>query len=523
MTTIKHFLKPVLLTAIPLLAVLSCGKSFLDVPPQGQITEEQALIDPNAADKMVTGVYNTLYFGGFGNNTVGFLMAFAGDVTSDNSDKGSTQGDYGPGGQLDDFTFTPTNDIFNNLWSGHYQAIARANKAIDILNKSTFDEATRKRLLGETRFLRGLYYFNLVRMFGGVPKVIRVPLPSEGNSDEFQTRASAADIYNVIKDDLQYGVDNLPIKGDAGSSTGRATKGAAQALLSKVYLYLKDYQKAFDLSAAVIASNRYSLTTDYAGMFREVGVNNSESIFEVETGIHRGPDNCDAVSQIYSNGQGPRSKGAWTNTVDGKKYDGDLGFGLNSPSQDLANAYEPGDVRRAGTIIFINPTVPGGPNPGTVLWDGFRIPSQDSVENQRYNYKAYHSPFKETPSCNGYTDKDYKPKNIRLIRYAEVYLIYAEAAARLSNADGGVKLNELRAKRNLGPTSFNVDNVWKERRVELAMEHDRFFDLVRQGRAGTVMRAAGKNFVDNKHELFPIPQIQRDLSGNRLTQNPGYN
>lgn len=523
MTTIKHFLKLVLLATVVGLVVLSCKRSFLDVPPQGQITEEQALIDPDAADKMVTGVYNTLYFGGFGNNTVGFLMAFAGDVASDNSDKGSTTGDYSPGGQLDNFTFTPTNDIFNNLWSGHYQAIARANKAIEILDKSTFDETTRKRLLGESRFLRGFYYFNLVRMFGGVPKVIRVPLPSEGNSDEFQTRASVADIYTVIKDDLQYGVDNLPLKGDAGSSTGRATKGAAQALLAKVYLYLKDYQKAFDLSLAVINSGRYSLTSDYAGMFREVGVNNSESIFEVETGIHRGADNCDAVSQIYSNGQGPRSKSAWSNNVDGKQYDGDLGFGLNTPSADLANAYEAGDVRKNATIIFINPTVSGGPNPGTLLWDGFRIPTQDSVENPRYNYKAYHSPFKETPSCNGYTDKDYKPKNIRLIRYAEVVLIYAEAAARLSNADATTKLNELRAKRNLGPTTGTIDNIWKERRVELAMEHDRFFDLVRQGRAGTVLRALGKPFEDGKHELFPIPQVQRDLSGNRLTQNNGYN
>lgn len=520
MRTIKQLTIWTLLAVVPVLIVLSCGKSFLEVPPQGQITEEQALVDPGAADKMVTGVYNTLYFGGFGNNTVGFLMAFAGDVTSDNSDKGSTAGDYSPGGQLDNFDFTPANDIFNNLWQGHYQAIARVNKAIDILNNSTFDDAVKRRLLGEVRFLRGLYYFNLVRMFGGVPKLTRVILPAEANNAEFQTRASADEIYTVIKEDLQYGVDNLPLKGDAGSAPGRASKGAAQGLLAKVYLYQKDYQKAFDLSSAVITSGRYSLTDDYAGMFRETGVNNSESMFEVQTGTHRGQDNCDAVSQIYSNGQGPRSKAAWRNNVNGLQYDGDLGFGLNTPSADLAAAYEPGDVRRAGTIIFINAT--GGTNAGTLLWDGFRIPTQDSVENQRYNYKAYHSPFRETPSCNGYTDKDYKPKNIRILRYAEIVLIYAEAAARLGNADGTVKLNELRAKRNLGVTTGTVENVWKERRVELAMEHDRFFDLVRQGRAGTVLRAHGKAFVDGKNELFPIPQVQRDLSGNRLTQNPNY-
>jgi hypothetical protein len=509
--------------AILLMVGVGCKKSFLEIPPQGELTEEQALVDPNAADKMVTGVYNTLYFGGFGNNTVGFLWVILGDVASDDGDKGSHPTDYGDALQIDNFTTTPNNGLLNNVWSGHYQAIARCNKAIDILERSTFDETTRKRLLGETRFIRGLLYFNLVRAFGGVPKLIRVPQPDEGNSDEFQTRASVADIYDVIKGDFQYGVDNLPMKGESGSAVGRATKGAAQAYLAKVYMYLKDWQKALDLSLAVINSNKYAITTDYAGMFREVGINNSESIFEVQTGPHRGTDNCDAVSPLFSNSQGPRAKGAWTNNVDGKQYDGDLGFGFNSPTSDLAGAYEAGDVRRAATIIFVNPTVPGpGNNPGTILWDGFRIPTQDTVENPRYSYKAYHSPFKETASCNGYLDKDFKPKNIRLMRYAEVILIYAEAAAMLGNADGGIKLNDLRAKRNLPSTTLSQANVWKERRVELAMEQDRFFDLVRQGRAATVMTAHGKAFQAGKHELFPIPQAQRDLSGGRLTQNPGY-
>jgi hypothetical protein len=194
---------------------------------------------------------------------------------------------------------------------------------------------------------------------------------------------------------------------------------------------------------------------------------------------------------------------------------------MNSPSADLAGAYEAGDIRRATTIIFINPTVGGGPNPGTVLWDGFRLPTQDSVENPRYSYKAYHSPFKETPSCNGYLDKDFKPKNIRIMRYAEVLLIYAEAAAMIGNpGEATAKLNLVRARANLGASTGTVANIWKERRVELAMEQDRFFDLVRQGTAATVL--AGKGFKPNKNEVFPIPQSQRDLSGGRLDQNLGY-
>lgn len=518
----KHFIK-IMLAATVVLAAGSCKRSFLEVPPQGQLTEEQALVDPNAAQKLVDGVYNTLYFGSFGNNTVGFLYVIANDVASDDADKGSFPGDFSPAAEVDNFTFNPSNFIFNNIWAGHFQAINRANRAIDVLNKSTFDDATKKRLLGEVRFLRGFYYFNLVRMFGGVPKVIRVPLPSEGNADEFNKRASKAEIYTVVNEDLQYAVDNLPMKGDAGAVVGRITKGAAQGMLAKAYMYQGNWQKVFDLTKAVIESGRYSLA-DYTTTFREVGVNNSESVFEVQTGPHRGTDNCDAVSPLYSNGQGPRSKGTWKNNVDGKPYDGDLGFGLNSPSADLASAYEAGDIRRAATIIFVQPTVAGGPNPGTVLWDGFRIPTLDSTENPRYNYKAYHSPFKETPSCNGYLDKDYKPKNIRVMRYAEILLMYAEAAAnpgaQNNPGEATAKLNLVRARANLGASTGTIANIWKERRVELAMEQDRFFDLVRQGRAATVL--ASKGFTAGKHEVFPIPQPQRDLSGGRLDQNPGY-
>ena len=498
-----------------LLAVLilaGCSKKFLDVPPQGQTTEVLALTDPDAAGKLVGGVYNTLYFGGFDKTTVGFLWQLTNDVASDDADKGSTPGDFNSGGMgdIDNFVHTPTNFIFNNIWNGHFNAIISANKAIDVLGKSTIDAATKNRLLGEARFLRGFYYFNLVRFFGGVPKITSVPLPSEGNSAALNTRATAAEIYTVIIDDLQFAADNLPLKGDAATQTGRANKGAAQAYLAKVYLYQKNWAKVLELTNAVITSNKYALVTDYNFIFREKpvggqgGTNNSESIFEVQTGINAGEN---AVSPLFSNGQGPRGRGGWN----------DLGFGFNTPTSDLSGFYEAGDTRRNGTIIFINPTAPAPGSTGTVLWDGYRIPSKDSVENDRYSYKAYHSTIAESPQITN--NKDTKPKNIRLMRYAEVLLMYAEASAMAGSGDGANKLNQVRARANLAVTTLSQANVWKERRTELAMEADRFFDLVRQGRAGVVLRAHGKPFVDGKHELFPIPQAQRDLSGGRLTQN----
>ncbi len=508
-------IKIALLAALPLLFLSGCSKKFLEINPQGQLTETQALQDPNAANQLVAGVYNTLYLGGFDNTTVGFEWALLNDVASDDADKGSTSSDFGSNGagDIDDFKATPLNSIVNNVWNGHYLGIARANRAIEILSNSTFDSVTKRTLLGEVRFLRGFYYFNLVRTFGGVPKVIRTPEPSEVNSDEFQTRASAADIYNVIAEDLQYAVDNLPLKGDAATQMGRATKGTAQSYLAKVYLYQKNWQKVFDLTQAVINSNSYSLVPNYNYIFREHAVggvggnNNLESVFEVQTGINVGEN---AVSPLFSNGQGARGKGGWN----------DLGFGFNDPSADLVNAYEPNDTRKNATIIFINPTIAGQDN-GTYLWDGFRIPSQDSVENQRYSYKAYHSAIAESPQLSG--SKDTKPKNIRLMRYAEVLLMYAEAAAMLGNTgEATAKLNMVRDRANLPPSTGTQENIWKERRVELAMEQDRFFDLVRQGRVGVVLRATGKPFVDGKNEVFPIPQDQIDLSNKRLIQNNGY-
>ncbi len=508
--------------ALPAIFLISCKKSFLEIAPQGQLTQEEVTKDPAAAQKLVDGTYNALYQGGFGNTTVGFLYVMATDVASDDGDKGSTPSDFNVGGagDLDNFTENSNNFILNNLWSGYYIGISAANQAVGAINNATFDSSIKNRLLGEAKFLRGLYYFNLVRLFGGVPKVLRVPNATEVNSDEFQTRASKDDIYTVIISDLQFSVDNLPLK--SATDVGRATRGAAEALLAKVYLYddgtgKPDYQKAYDLTKDIINSGQYALVSDYASNFREAGNNNSESVFEVQAGANA--DN-NAASPLYSNGQGPRASKGWSNVVDGVQYAGDLGFGLNDPSADLANAYEPNDVRKNATIISVNPTI-DGKDQGTYLWDGFRIPSQDSVENQRYNYKAYYSPFKETPAFTGIGDKDNKPKHIKILRYAEVLLINAEAAVQVGQAgDAENDLLLVRTRAGLEPVAATTDNVWKERRVELAMEQDRFFDIIRQGRAAALLLSKG--FTAGKNEVYPIPQAQIDLSGGRLTQNSGY-
>ncbi|SDM78324.1 RagB/SusD family nutrient uptake outer membrane protein [Siphonobacter aquaeclarae] len=506
-------MKFLLYTGAALLGLASCQKSFLDVPVQGQAT---TATDPNLATNLVTGVYNSLLngeaFGGSGGDTHGPSFIAATSIISDDADKGSTQGDQPAMGDIDNFSLTPTNNFVAALWDGYYSGISRSNQALAALQTASIDAKTKNQLSGEVRFIRAYYYFNLVRFFGKVPKVVRVPKDAQdANTDpNFQTRAPVDTIYKVITDDLQFAINSLDLR--SASQTGHINKGTAQTLLAKVYLYQKKWKEAYDLTQTVISSGQYSLVPDYSTLWRQVGNNSAESIFEIQSGQF---NNSDMGISGYSMWQGPRvgGKGGWT----------DLGFGFCTPTPDLVAAYEPGDVRKAATIIFIDNS---GKYTGTRLFDGFRIPSADSVQNLYYNYKAYHS---ENPQVESYLgNRGQKQKNVKILRYAEVLLIHAEAANELGQTATAIAdLNQVRTRAKLAATTAagqaDVRNaIWKERRVELAMEHDRFFDLVRTGRAAQVMKAAGKNFVAGKNELLPVPSLQIALSGNRLDQNNGY-
>lgn len=483
--------------------VVSC-EDFLDVKVQGGVTTES---DPNLAPKLVTGVYNSLLQGdSWGEGDVhGFAFLSVTSIISDDADKGSTASDQAvPVGDIDNFTLTPTNKFCESLWSGHYNSIGAANQALAALKVAAIDPDVKNELVGEVRFLRAYLYFNLVRMFGGVPLVLRVPRDAkDANTDPaFQSRADASIVYDSIIRDLQFAADHLPLKSEA--SIGHATKAAAQSLLAKVYMYTQNWPKVFELTNEVIMSGQYALVDDYATIWRQAGDNNNESIFEIQTGEF---NNDNLAIDNYTVSQGPRvgGSGGWD----------DLGWGFNNPSLSLVNAYEPGDLRKAATIIFIDNT---GTHIGSTLWDGFRVPSSDSVQNLYYNYKAYTSREKEQYAK---PENKNRPKNIRILRYAEVLLMNAEASIHTGLGNANDKINQVRDRAGLGPKfGTTINDVWQERRIELAMEHDRFWDLVRQGRAAQVMQASGKtNFVAGKHELLPIPNSQILLSGGLLTQN----
>jgi hypothetical protein len=496
--------------AMVLTLALSACKHYLEVAPQGQITQDQIASDPAQAKNLVIGIYNVFYIGGFDPDIDSFQFVIMTDIASDDADKGSSPDDYADAKQIDNLQTAATNGVVNNVWTGHYQGISRANQALDKLQNAQFDAATKNALIGEARFLRAYFYFNLVRLYGGVPLLDKLPLASEANQDKYQTRATADDIYKFIISDLDFAVTNLPDKG--ATDVGRATKSAAQSLEAKVYLYMKNYQKAYDLSTAVISGGKYTLVKDYSLIWRQKpingdgGNNNSESIFEIQAGINK---DCSAGINLYTVSQGPRAGGkfGWA----------DLGFGFNNPSASLLSEYEANDVRKAGTVISIQPH-------GTVLWDGFRIPGQDSVQNSTYSYKAYHSRTAED-NCGGNTDR--LPKQVRILRYADILLINAEAAFQLGRVgEATTNLNLVRTRAKLPAATASLATIWHERRMELAEEHDRFFDIVRQdavqpGRAAAAFAAHGKTWKATA-ALFPIPQTQIDLSGGRLKQNPGY-
>lgn len=469
------------------LALSSC-EDDLNVDSSKSITEFDFLNNPDNAVQLVNGVYNKQ----LDYNMYSFSWIGITSITSDDADKGSTATDTGTDKhKMDNLTFDATDISFKDVWNGRYDGIYRANNALFYLEQLTIDPVLKNRLIGEVKFLRALYYFDLVRCFGGVPVVVsKIDInDSETINEIVFTRKTKAETYAQIEQDLLDAIDRLPLKSAYGvNDLGRASKGAAQALLAKAYLYQEKWTQAYDMAGNVINSGQYALLPNYSHVWREIGENSSESIYEVQATLTKG-------LRDYTNVQGPRGTP-------------DLGWGFNTPSTTLANSYEAGDLRRNATIMFVPST----------LWDGFAAPT--SWNNPRYNYKAYQSPIAE--SWNN--DKGETAKNLRILKYSDVLLIRAEAAFQSGLSGEAVsRINEIRSRAGLPDvTSVTLQTILNERRWEMAMEHDRWFDLVRTGQAQSAMAANGKTFLVGTHNLFPIPSDLIIQSGNRLTQNPGY-
>lgn len=477
--------------ALFLVTASGCSKGFLNVDPQGQQKSQEFFKSQDDATKAVNAMYANLREW----NQVAFAPIAVESMGSDDAEKGSNPSDATFMNLYDNFTVTSTEGQLNGFWTGMYQEVNLCNQVLDNIPAINMDGALKTRYLAEAKFIRAYMYFRLVRAFSGVP--LRLHLPKDASQFNLP-RNTKEEVYAAIDQDLNDAASVLP-QNYGPADIGRATKGAALSMHAKVAMYQKKWADVLNYTNQVMNMG-YSLFPNYEQMFRIPNKNNSESIFEVQCKLILG--NPAASNSQYSQVQGVRgSRGG--------------GWGFNVPTQDLANSYEPGDPRRDATIIFRGETTP----------EGDAIPA--TGDNPMYNQKSY-VPFSRYIS--GYNEG--ADQNKIVLRYADVLLMNAEAANELGNPTQALtSLEKVRARARAGdntilPPVTATDQatlrnaIWRERRSELAMEFDRYFDVIRQGRAATVFGPLG--WKANKNEVWPIPQNQIDLSAGVLTQNPGY-
>jgi hypothetical protein len=480
------------------LALLSSCTKFVDYDPveDYQITADNYFTTPDDYQKMLIGTYSPLQWL--------WANVVIGDVASDNSVSGGENATDQLGfQQIYDYTHGPVNSYLTEAWKACYEGINRANYLHE--NKSKLEFTGKDALYGEVYFLRAYYYFELVRFFGDVPLFVEKRL----NASDSRTlqRAPKAEVYKQIEADLTAAIAALP---PTNPQKGRITKHAAQALLGKVYLYQNKFTEAATMLENVIAGP-FSLVSEFGDIFLQNGENGPESIFEIQY------SNLAPYFDWSNPGRGQGNLAVQVcgvrNITGSSPYA--QGWSTNLPTKNLSDAYQAGDKRKAATILDIEAYKNANPQ--------FNITYLTAPYKNTglYNHK-YHPRKGET---SGQIELNYL-NNFRTIRLADVLLMAAEAYSRSSTpntAKAQEYLNRVR-RRAFGDNNHDINltgqqltqAIWDERRLELAMEGDRFFDLVRTGQATTKITG----FVTGKHEVFPIPQDEIDISG--LTQNPGY-
>lgn len=483
--------------AMALFMGASCEK-FVDYKPSEdyQITADDYLKNADDYNKMVIGTYSPLQWL--------YANPVIGDVASDNAVSGGENATDVLGlQQIDDYQLTTNNSYMTEAWKACYEGINRANYLHE--NKAKLEFTGKDALYGEVYFLRAYYYFELVRMFGDVPLFVEGRL-SASDSRKFQ-RSPKADVYKQIELDLTEAVKVLP---PVNAQKGRITRYAAQALMGKVLLY----QGKFDAAAAMlenVVNGPFGLVANFGDIFLQSGENGIESVFEIQ---------YSNISPFYDWSNPGRGQGnlavqmCGIRNITGSSPYGQ-GWSINLPTKNLEAAYAADDKRKPVTILDIEAYKNANPAMNiTYLVAPYK---NTGLYNQKY--------LPRKGETSGQVELNYL-NNYRTIRYADVLLMAAEAnnrAATPNDSKAQTYLNRVR-QRAFGDNLHNISAtgtalrqaIWDERRLELAMEGDRFFDLVRTGQAAAKITG----FVANKNEVFPIPQQEVDISG--LTQNNGY-
>lgn len=475
-----------------------CEK-FLEKDLQGTLTQQSFPVSASDALLATNATYESLREWFY--NAGGYPIF---DIMSDDARKGSNPNDQASTvGPYDTFKHSPTQDGLDRYWNALYVGVKRANVVIEYVPKINMDSKLQTRYIAEARFIRGMIYFDFVRAWGGVPLVTTTTPPLK------LPRASAEEVYNLIIQDLTFAEQNLPLKNEyGGADLGRASKGAAQALLARVYLFRNDFVNAEKYALEVINSNQYSLEPNFIDANGINGNNGVESVFEI--GAIQS-ESTEAGGNQYANTQGVRGTP-------------NRGWGFSRPTIDLRNSFAAGDPRFKGTVIDLKDTLDGviilgdGTTPDITYDEHGNI-----VEVECYNRKVW------VPGDNTITQWGH---HRRIIRYADVLLMAAEALNENNkSSDALIYLNMVRARARQGNpsllpdvTTTNMNElreiILTERRYELAMEGWRFWDLIRMGKAEQLLGPLG--FIKGKHELLPIPQTEIDISQGSLVQNPNW-
>ena len=458
--------------------VVLTGCDLLKEKPEGFIAPANFYKTQGDAIAAVNAVYDVVSSQGVYNNCMWWVT----DMSTDDVMAGIGVNNLSIL-QIDQYTHGPLNNRLDLLWQTTFDGINRANQVIDRVPGISMDVTLQNRILGEAKFLRALFYFNLVRLFGDVPLLTT---ETASLADDLKvSRTPAASVYTQIIQDLTEAEQALPAT-MTSDDLGRATQGAAKALLAKVYLTMKNWSLAAAKAKEVIdnaGAYNYGLWTNYSDAFLTVNKYGKESVFSAQfaSGIQEG-----SLMMAYTI---PR------NTIIG------TGYSSFVPTTDILNSYEPGDDRKVATYF------------STFSKAGKTITFSPAI------YKYFDPAAVNTLDASN---------NYPIIRYADVLLMYAEAQNELGQtADAYTYVNQIRTRAKLPPlanlsqTDFR-DALMNERRWELCFEGHRWFDLVRTGTLVSTLRAKGNANIQDFHVLYPVPQRDIDVNPNLNPQNNGY-
>jgi len=489
----KNIFSTILAFAFIATGIYSCSDKFLDEVESYNIDSEGYFNSEDDYYMALIGAYDLLQ--------ASYVNVLLGEIASDNTLCGGENATDVIGfQQIDDMTHTQVNNNLRDVWNWMFAGVNRANYILEFKDKIEFEG--KEVILGEASFLRAYYNFELLKWFGGIP--LKVDQRFAPGDELSIPRSTPAEVYALIESDLKYAVNNLEY---VAPQIGRVTKGAAEALLGKAYLYQNKFAEAATVLDNVINNGPYDLALDYATIFENDGENGVESVFEVQyTDAEGAGFGCLQCSE----GNVAVGFNSIRNHT-GPTYDS--GYSFNVPTQATVEVFEEGDSRKEASILDIDAWAV---STGATFGVGY--------EHTGYYNRKY---IARKGDLNTGDQNLTNPNNYRSIRFADVLLMAAEANNRgnIDDAKALAYLNRVR-ERAFGDATHNVTAagealtaaIYHERRVELVGEGHRFFDLVRTGEAASSI----EGFVAGKHELFPIPIEEIQFSNGNWAQNPNY-